>query len=565
MEQVLITSNNKKVILNIDKKSINGYEFVNNNMSKVNNPIKYFDFLIPSNNYEVIKASEHTIIHDNNTNLNHFIINGYFNYLEFYKNNGVNATLYNGKKKINNIKRFSVGNNTCITMSLLSMTIVLNLMISGLTKDTDYKEEKVEFESIVSTTYLENKIQSSNGLTSSEKKYLCNAEFLNFIIPYINDDTCSVYEYQNKFDNITIDTFEIGEYHDDNCNGYYNATEPNKIHIRSDSYQNETDKKDVLSHEFIHLCQMGHKYNLITEATAEILSYEFFEDAKEESYSTYVPIIEELMELIGSEPIIRYMINDDFTYIENEVKPYLSDKDYNSFKDNLILTYDDAKDLENTRKLKEIFNTLYKAKYPNDSEKLDIISKLRVNAKLRRYYFNEKYINEENSFYYDYNKYSIQSFKLNELLEEDRINVTIITDYLDRTDALRIKEKYNGEIVVNLDNTSMDIKRVKKIKGQNYITGEIDGTKIIDQTIEEAYKDGLINAKALVTYNISYDDYINNNYEGRAAIFMNLTGNTIPHSLNIEITNSIYGNEIMALAPQKVYIKPFETSKKLTK
>ena len=56
---------------------------------------------------------------------------------------------------------------------------------------------------------------------------------------------------------------------------------------------------------------------------AEILSYEYFDNADTNSYQNEVYLIRKLMEIIGPIPLLKYNFLNDFYEIEKEVKKYL--------------------------------------------------------------------------------------------------------------------------------------------------------------------------------------------------------------------------------------------------
>ena len=205
--------------------------------------------------------------------------------------------------------------------------------------------------------YLRDKIFSSIALTKEEKEYLYNSDFIEDILPIINSSNYLRNMYDTYFYNISIEAFNKEYEKYDSSLGYYSTGIPNTLFIKDYDGINE-DNKDTIAHEFIHLCQDSFEHNLITEASAEIISYEYFNDTSMSSYATQVKLLKELMEIIGSYPIWYYNFTGDFSLIEKMVKPYLNDNDYNIFIDCLSFSYDDYTSNINRFHCKVIINNI---------------------------------------------------------------------------------------------------------------------------------------------------------------------------------------------------------------
>lgn len=250
---------------------------------------------------------------------------------------------------------------------------------------------------------VRDKIYSSNKLSDEDKEYLYNPEFFNDILPYVNSSQYSKRDLGSKLKDFSIEEYDESDSYGIHFGGYYKTSE-NILKINS--YCTPSKKIDTVSHEFIHLCQEGNEYNLITEACAEILSYEYYDNTVMDAYYTEVYLVKKLMETIGSEPIEEYFFTGYFDSAEKEIRKYLNDKEYEKFTSLLTIKnitqegYNEEE--ENLRKgqLNDMLDMLYERKYGYQSCYDPVIAKL-ANPKLVRYYFNTNKINQENS-YVDY-------------------------------------------------------------------------------------------------------------------------------------------------------------------
>ncbi|MBR1376863.1 MAG: hypothetical protein IJ565_03515 [Bacilli bacterium] len=275
---------------------------------------------------------------------------------------------------------------------------------------------KIEYEDI-DVDDLKEKIYSSSKLTDEEKEYLYNEEFFEDILEEVNSSNYMKYSYHNKFDNITIKSFSNDEiFSRQNTLGYYNLLLPNKLYIL-DYDSIDEDNTDVIAHEFIHLCQDSCEYNMLKEATAEIVSYEYYPQTKMESYGMEVKSVKKIMEIIGSEPIWNYIFTGDFSMIEERVKPYLTDEEYKEFLDDLSFDPDNAEQRLNHKKsLDRLCEILYQNIYGKSIYEDKIINLIMSSDEsLQRYYFNERYIND--TYYYDFNDKNYQKIAYDEVLE----------------------------------------------------------------------------------------------------------------------------------------------------
>ena len=434
MKSVLIKDELSDIIIHYDKDIFYGYKFYDNKVEKIDiNILKYFDFLVPSNNYTKLGLNNgYEVILDNNTNLKYYIKNGSFDYKMFFDNNGYDALVYNGDSNKHKTKTFLIRGLMgigafAITMEL-SYIYYLQTNINRL-KENIARYEKEERKIIIndiSTSYLYDQIYMSD-IHSVYKKYLYNEELLTDILPFINESKYMQHLYVKKFNNLNISYYESDE-SNKNTGGYYDITYLNVINVNEEHDKLNLSMDDVIAHEFIHVLQHpGLEYSVLSEATAEIYSNEYFKNAPIKSYNIEVGMTKKLMELIGPEPIQKYIFLGDFFDIEYAIKPYLTVEEYSLFLNCLKHDYNDYNvNKVNSYNFDNLLAKVYKNKYNMDIKNDNIYDLIDNNSSLVRYYFNQRYMNSEYSYYYDINNSSKEEYSYEEAYNNGYIKFAMI-------------------------------------------------------------------------------------------------------------------------------------------
>lgn len=292
-----------------------------------------------------------------------------------------------------------------LIINKFSLYLLVGLLTGITTKNIlDGNTPTITHTKEITSDDLNNFINNSNDLKDDEKDYLYNSDFFKDVLSTINASEYMKKEYQKKFKNIVIKSFEA----DNIRKGFYNPCEPNCLYVAEYS-DLDFKTKDTVAHEFVHLCQCPCKYTLLIEASAEIISNEYFNSTSINSYQDEVKILKVLMEIIGSKPIWDYVFTGDFSKIEEEVKPYLKGDEYKEFLRCLVIERNDGI----TRKiyfkrLNELLNIIYFNKFKVDIKNDLVVSLIRNKPEvLSRYYFNQRLINDNSSFYYNFKNESI--------------------------------------------------------------------------------------------------------------------------------------------------------------
>ena len=138
-----------------------------------------------------------------------------------------------------------------------------------------------DFYSDITIPKIESLINSSKNLTKEEKEFLCNEEFLNDIIKYIQGthmDYTTLYRLNNleivPIDNIGINTNSIEL-------GYYSLGNKLYIYDYDEEKLNEyfldiVPYKGLVGHEYSHLLMANFDYRFLNEGIASIITDEYF-------------------------------------------------------------------------------------------------------------------------------------------------------------------------------------------------------------------------------------------------------------------------------------------------
>ena len=318
--------------------------------------------------------------------------------------------------------------------------------------------------------------------------------------------------------NISIISFNDEDH--ENQAGYYCLDTPSNLYIKNYTELNEANKPTI-AHEFAHLCQEIGNYNLITEASAEIITKEYFDHNHRYVYSTQVKLLKKLMEIIGPEPIWYYNFTGDFIEIEKRISPYLTTEEYQNFLNDLSFEFDNFKvNKPKFEELDEILNNLYYRIYNKDIEDDEIISLIELesqNKELVRYYFNQSKINEENSYYLDYDLGLYETLSYEEAINRGVVSAyTISYTDISNEEAFRIIGDDNYHLHRNIDFKTHDIiiYQSKHEKNKYTISGIIDGVKYEEADVDDLVKEGIIDVDYRIVHrkDLTSIDYKTHNY-----------------------------------------------------
>ena len=379
--------------------------------------------------------------------------------------------------------------------------------------------------------------------------WLYNQDFLEDILPYINTSFQNRIKYHRHLCDIYIEDYG-DESEDKDYLGYYSSNNPNGLFVKN--YDGIENYKDTLAHEFIHLCQNSGNYNTITEACAEIISFEYFPETRMSAYDTQVRLVKKLMEIIGPAPIWYYNFTGDFKPVEDEVKPFLDDKQYSIFLECLSFEHGNhEKNLAMFNSLEELIGVIYKNKYHVDIKDNEIMRAIGNSAiTLKRYYFNKRKMNAENSYYIDR---SIREY--GRLSYEEAMERNVFYAYAVRYDPVTYEEAMeakNNSISISreIDYRSNDITILHRTDRsfETEISAIVDGVRYDHVSLDSLASKGIIKINYYKTnfQTLTAQEYLNQECIEGATIY----------SVYSQKDLTLYDNYIEGYYPAKIYIEP---------
>ena len=542
MEAVRIHEKNYNIVLYLDNDKFFGYKFnKDNTIEKIdNNVFKYFNVLTCSNNYSILpNENEYKVVLDNETKFKHYYKDGKEDIEMFFKNNGKELISYqqsNATKAIRNIsKAFIIGSTTiCLSLGAYHLvelhankpsnvninkqevSVENNIAIDELTHDqliARVANNDITYEDVKSLIY------GSNGLSDEEKEFLCNEDYIKDVLEIINESNLVKYDLLSSLQGINIKSYNDYE---SNVYGYYNPSTPNTIYIKN--YNGLTNKtKDTISHESVHMYQYHYcDYEILKEACAEIASEEYFDVYGINAYNDQIIAVKKLMEIIGPKPVFYYTYTGDFSLIDKEVRPYLSDLEYGQFINSLNYDYNnDNVNNSKLKKLNELIAIMYKNKFNKDI-KDDVVMNLlnENNQTLVRYYSNERKITPDNSYYLDKENITTLNMTLNAaIMGEYVIAEEEVKEYVSSDKVYEYLKEHNNKGLIRHCTYVDGFKEEKasyKADGVK-VSGYLNNEYIKDASEDDLIKKGIIldceyyfvkDKKRL-----SSEEYFNNEYD----------------------------------------------------
>ena len=503
-----------------------GYSVTDSGITQNINVLNLFlkKILINENCKYVKKYKEYDVYLDVKENLFHFIKNNKEDYNMFIKINGREANLY---KKKNNIdyklhiskkehKQTLIITTTCSLVLSLVLSIIIpeigpalndistpgfsNLVLEDIYED-QYNISKILGIDYGKLTYEDaiRYIKTSKSISENERAFLLNEDFLKDIFELYKDSKME-YIINQRLKNIAVKSYSKEE--NTGTLGYWNSFFPNTLNLLKDIKADSDDYYNVLSHEYVHLCQANRELYLITESSAEIISHEYF-GVKENSYMSACVFLKILIDVVGPKPVLDLIFKDDSMQLFNILKNNLSKDSYKSI---LLFISQRPEKLKSSdyNKANDIIAELYENIYgtsiydnrniymPTDDGDYSYI--------VKKAYFNVRNMEE--------GKRVIKTDVLEGLISKGEITGEIVHQYGEEIG----KEEYSANITspnvcfVPLNKYSF---YSKSEDGKDLYTIEVDGeTKIA--TLDEILKNNYVKYKYYRIYSISKEkkDYI---------------------------------------------------------
>lgn len=389
MLAAIIKENDNSYYLHLEKENnINTISIIHSKKNKAKclteeEAITLLDTILSSELTYKEKYMDYDIYLDESNN-KRFFKNGKEDFLMFFFNNGIEYIKYKSKGKHSKVRKFKIGVGQVTFLIVSGIAVALTIpKYRYMIIDPLYSKE-------IAIEDTENLISDSIYLSNENKKYLYNEVFINDVLEISNNNRN--YSLREKLTNVDIEEYTKEDKPD--AVGYYNSLEPSVIYIRDDLDPNDEESYyATLSHEFVHLLQNESSYLYIHEASAELMSSEYY-NSKVTSYVPEVIRLKVLMEIIGPKPILECNFDEDDKSFEKAIKTYLSEEDANRLLELFKSTSDDFTDDEKEFKINEevdaLLATMYKNKTGYDIRTDRLINGIYQNDySIKRCYFNQ--------------------------------------------------------------------------------------------------------------------------------------------------------------------------------
>ena len=468
----IIQYKNKIIYVDLKDNRIYGYYYHNKkkHIISLNTIAILVNSLFDKSKEKFLKQQgEYTVFINKETAYKHFYKDGKEDLLKFFLENGQNGIMYEDKKNNKNNQRTkSFFNRKKMAKYIMGLTLYSALFLSTY-KTTTYiiselnSQEIQELEEAATETtdnqYYDfesicNAIQLATTLSDQDKNFLYNEELFKAIsnTPMTEDRIMSLEE---KLTDIKILPFTEEDKEENKTRasqglletvGYYNPLTPNIF------YMENLTNQDTKTHEFIHLLQDNNNYYYIREASAEIISNEYY-GALLDSYKEEAKRIKVLMEIIGTNPIW----NVNFSGSEEKLQEFndilynnLSYKEYGEITE-ILTTSPSDKTPEEMKKINEnldkILANLYNNIYHEPIENNEIIQYIYGSNNLNttncaRHYFQDRENKEGRKIE------KLENIPLIEAIQEENIEIEFYNQKeVELTKEEYLKEKKEGKNV----------------------------------------------------------------------------------------------------------------------
>lgn len=371
-------------------------------------------FKMSSNNKRIGMKDGYELYLDKDTGLVHFFKNGIPNYELLFAMNGKECTLcnetiphYTGRE--GRFKKFVIKGITYICSAILfcgSITYSYPSLLFGerltlkdgivyLLGDDENKFETITQQDIKSYIY------SSPNIESDEvKDFLWNEELIEAVLPYYEGQPL---EFITK---IRHHNLGVQPEKSKNHGGHYSFG--NTIYVVDWSEENfnlEDFKAYAAAHEYVHLLQTDG-FPFVIETEADIIAQEYyfhlagnkgFANVSQYGYVEPCKYLKILMEIIGPEPIKDNAHRRNSTAIQDAIRPYLSDSEYDEFISILEISpgHYPKKLNDKLERFYELLSILYQNKYGEAIEENKMITAIKNDLFYDCFYFRESAIMSE--------------------------------------------------------------------------------------------------------------------------------------------------------------------------
>ena len=438
---------------NQDKLYYDGFSVSNGKMSEFRREyLNIFNaFLLSDFCHKVDSIDGYDVLYDDKNKFYHFFKDGKEDYNKFFIYNSEPATLSVSMNSGNSLlRKFFI---TVVGISLV-IDVSFGVYVLGNANREKEKIETVsmgqyteslrdsfigpisyyyeflekEYRSLSCAMKIRSLIYESSNLVDVEKDFFYNEELINVAASYYVGTNFETIAYYRNTD-LRIESFS-----DEEMDGYYEYD--NKIHIKNydvNDITNKTDQYHTAGHEYVHLLQVLSCPTFIKEASAEVMTHEFFlksaDMSEPYSYPLACKYLKVLMEIVGPEVILESNFKLYSESLSEAVKNYLTEEEYNEFIDILKLSpYYHFKQLSEGKfdRLEELLSILYNNKFGTSMEDNDMITAILSGKDYNRPYFSESLKNSSPSYYLSKDYVNAEDVSVVEL--SDFIQEKIVTE-----------------------------------------------------------------------------------------------------------------------------------------
>ena len=344
MEVIQIKDGKDKIVLYLEGNKITGKRFKpDNTIEEVDKSVlNYFDMFELSNNRTPLdNEGEYQVVLDKNTNFKHYFKDGVEDFEMFFYNNGEDATCYakdDSKKGTRFAARFALG-TLIITLALSAFQSLApkapDLEVVPPSKDPAIvRAIDNRITAPLTREWMHERILSTSGMTNSQKNQIYeNRALFDVALEQVNKS-----EYQKELLRRRLNGIRVERVADDaEVDGYYTGN--NVIYVKDD---------ENIVHEFLHAFHPDLRLNLVREGVLRRMEEES-RGVSEKLNTSAMKFFDDFSILAGRDALLEYTFTGEESAIENALKPYLDDTQYEDLVAGLV-DYENAETLGKARK-----------------------------------------------------------------------------------------------------------------------------------------------------------------------------------------------------------------------
>ena len=344
MEVIQIKDGKDKIVLYLEGNKITGKRFKPDNTIEAidKSVLNYFDvFQLSNNRTPLDNEGEYQVILDKNTNFKHYFKDGVEDFEMFFYNNGEDATCYakdDSKKGTRFVARFALG-TLIITLALSAFQSLApkgpDLEVAPPSKDPAIVSAiDNRITAPLTREWMYERILSTSGMTNSQKNQIYeNRALFDVALEQVKKSEYQKELLRRRLNEIRVERVAV----DAEVDGYYTGN--NVIYVKDD---------ENIVHEFLHAFHPDLRLNLVREGVLRRMEEES-RGVSEKLNTPAMKFFDDFSILAGRDALLEYTFTGEESAIENALKPYLDDTQYEDLVAGLV-DYENAETLGKARK-----------------------------------------------------------------------------------------------------------------------------------------------------------------------------------------------------------------------